>query len=214
MSYLNLMRNELKPKDVNDALENLSTINADDITYDNTTSHLTADDVQSAIDEINATLENIVTPDADEIDYDNTTSQLTADDVQGAIDEINTKVNSITFDTIASITANENETFAEVIDRLRDTYFDDLTQFRQIKMDIDGTSNMIFTCVRWSGVNVSFWVSSKPTSDTSMTTILIGMSSTIVSVRKFVTSASGVAGTSMSTDTATGTFSIQGLKFS
>lgn len=191
MSYLNLMRNKLKPKDVNDAL-------------------IVA---QSAIDEINATLESIETPDAGDVSYDNTTSHLTADDVQSAIDEINTNVNAISFDTVATITATENETLAEIIDRLRDNYFDNLTQFRQIVMNIDGTSNMIFTCNRWTGTNVSLWVAQKPTSDTSMTTILIGMSSTTVSVRKFVTSASGVTGTNISDTVATGSVSIQGLKF-
>lgn len=167
-------------------------------------------ELNQKINQLEAAIE---TPEADNIQYDNTTSGLTADNVQEAIDEINTNVKSISFDTIASITANENETFAEVIDRLRDTYFDNLTPFRQIKMDIDGTTSMIFRCARWTGTNVSLWEASKPTSDTSMTTILIGMSSTTVSVRKFVTSASGVVGSTMSDDIATGTFSIQGLKF-
>lgn len=59
MSYLNLMGTTLKPKEVNDALESLTKsintpieINADDVEYDNTTSHLSATDVQGAIDEI------------------------------------------------------------------------------------------------------------------------------------------------------------------
>lgn len=177
MSFLNLMRNKLKPKDVNNALM------------------------------------NITNPPAEDISYDNTTSGLTADDVQSAIDETNTKISDITFGTVASITATENETFAEVIDRLRDNHFDDLTPFRQIKMDIDSTTNMIFTCARWSGVNVSVWVSSKPIGDTSMSTILISMSSTTINVRKFVTSESGVVGSNISSDVATGTITIQGLKF-
>ena len=54
-------------------------IQAQNVVYDNTTSGLTADDVQSAIDELH---------DADAIAYDNTTSGLTATDVQSAIDEI------------------------------------------------------------------------------------------------------------------------------
>lgn len=65
MSYLNLMGNKLKPKEVNDALESLTNgtptpepteISADDVEYDNTTSHLSATNVQSAIDEINTTV--------------------------------------------------------------------------------------------------------------------------------------------------------------
>ena len=58
---------------------------AADVTYDNTTSGLTADDVQEAIDEVNA---KISTPEADDISYDNTTSGLTASNVQAAIDEL------------------------------------------------------------------------------------------------------------------------------
>ena len=61
MEYLNLMRNKLKPKEVNDALENVNTTNASGSTtsptaettsYDNTSSGLTATNVQSAIDEV------------------------------------------------------------------------------------------------------------------------------------------------------------------
>lgn len=54
-------------------------IQAQNVVYDNTTSGLTADDVQEAIDELH---------DADAIAYDNTTSGLTATDVQSAIDEL------------------------------------------------------------------------------------------------------------------------------
>ena len=57
---------------------------AADVSYDNTSSHLTADDVQEAIDEINAKIPTS----ADDISYDNTSSGLTADDVQEAIDEL------------------------------------------------------------------------------------------------------------------------------
>lgn len=64
MSYLNLMGNKLKPKEVNDALESLTNgtpieISAGDVEYDNTTSHLSATNVQSAIDEINTTVNAI-----------------------------------------------------------------------------------------------------------------------------------------------------------
>lgn len=177
MSYLNLMRNRLKPKKVNAALEDGVSTTATSTSYDNTTSH------------------------------------LEATNVQGAIDETNTKIGNITFGTVASITALEEESIADAIDRLRDNHFDSLTPYRQITLDIDGTTGMIFHCVRWTGKNVSLWEASKPTSDTSMTTILIGMSSTTVSVRKFVTSASGVAGSSIGSDIASGTISIQGLKF-
>lgn len=61
---------------------------ASEISYDNTESGLTADDVQSAIDEIVA---GFNAPAASSVTYDNTDSGLTADDVQGAIDELNVK---------------------------------------------------------------------------------------------------------------------------
>ena len=54
------------------------------VSYDNTTSGLTATDVQAAIDEI----VNEMPTTATEVCYDNTTSGLTATDVQAAIDEI------------------------------------------------------------------------------------------------------------------------------
>ena len=61
MSFLNLMRNKLKPKDVNDALMNFTNPPAEDITYDNTTSGLSATDVQSAIDETKSLIPIITT---------------------------------------------------------------------------------------------------------------------------------------------------------
>ena len=56
--------------------------NAAAVSYDNTSSGLTATNVQGAIDEVNA-------KDASDIAYDNTTSGLTATDVNAAIDEVN-----------------------------------------------------------------------------------------------------------------------------
>lgn len=61
---------------------------ADDVTYDNQTSGLTATDVQAAIDEVNDKIPSITTPDAEDISYDNTQSGLTASNVQAAIDEL------------------------------------------------------------------------------------------------------------------------------
>lgn len=61
---------------------------AENTSYDNTDSGLTATDTQGAIDEIVAGLN---APAASSVTYDNTDSGLTADDVQGAIDEVNAK---------------------------------------------------------------------------------------------------------------------------
>lgn len=58
------------------------------ISYDNTNSGLTADDVQGAIDEVAGAIDNMP---ATDIAYNNTNSGLTATNVQGAIDEIATQ---------------------------------------------------------------------------------------------------------------------------
>ena len=61
---------------------------ASEISYDNTESHLTASNVQAAIDEVVTEIGSITSPDASDVTYDNTDSGLTADDVQSAIDEV------------------------------------------------------------------------------------------------------------------------------
>lgn len=65
---------------------------AADVTYDNTASGLTADDVQEAIDEVAGKIADLS---AEDVAYDNTTSELTADDVQAAIDEVDGNVDAI-----------------------------------------------------------------------------------------------------------------------
>ena len=78
--------------DKDDAIVNIETYlsgndipsDAEGLSYDNTDSGLTADNVQSAIDEI---VTGIPTT-AEDIGYDNTDSGLTADNVQGAVDEL------------------------------------------------------------------------------------------------------------------------------
>ena len=57
---------------------------ADQLEYDNTTSGLTATNVQDAIDEVS----NPSIPSSDQISYDNSTSGLSATNVQDAIDEV------------------------------------------------------------------------------------------------------------------------------
>lgn len=60
-------------------------IDAADVDYDNTTSGLTATDVQGAIDEIKLDISQLS---ASKIGYDGTASGLSANKVQGAIDEL------------------------------------------------------------------------------------------------------------------------------
>ena len=60
-------------------------IAASAVSYDGTTSGLSATNVNAAIDEVAA---SITTPDAEDVDYDNQTSGLSATNVQAAIDEL------------------------------------------------------------------------------------------------------------------------------
>ena len=62
---------------------------AGEISYDNTTSGLTATNVQAALDEVAPGLT------AEGTSYDNTNSGLTADDVQSAIDEVITTLGDL-----------------------------------------------------------------------------------------------------------------------
>jgi hypothetical protein len=73
----------LTATDVQAALDELAgSGGAEDVTYDNATSGLTATDVQAALDELAGT------GDAEDVTYDNATSGLTATDVQAALDEL------------------------------------------------------------------------------------------------------------------------------
>ena len=64
-------------------------IEAQNVSYDNTTSGLTADDVQDAIDELHS---------SSNIAYDNTASGLTATNVKAALDELATGGSGSTYD--------------------------------------------------------------------------------------------------------------------
>jgi len=100
---------------------------ADQVTYDNSTSGLTATDVQGAVDEVEGRVDTIesatyvnsfnsrtgaVLPaasdyDADQVDYDNATSGLTATDVQAAIDEVDGDLDVHIADTTAHGTTGD-----------------------------------------------------------------------------------------------------------
>ena len=89
-----------------------STIVAQDVTYDNTGSGLTATDVQDAIDELKADMPVVpATYDADDVTYDNTGSGLTATNVQDAIDEIIASYASPVM-RYASLALNQASTFS------------------------------------------------------------------------------------------------------
>ena len=70
---------------------------ASEITYNNTSSGLLAENMQAAIDEVNNKIP--VVPDhydAEDIIYDNTSSELASADVQSAIDELVSNINTLT----------------------------------------------------------------------------------------------------------------------
>ena len=75
---------------------------------------------QDIVTKLNAISTNL-NKTASNIPYD---SNLT---IKGKIDDTNTRIDNIKFGTVASITVGNNETIADAIDRLRDTYFDSST---------------------------------------------------------------------------------------
>lgn len=84
MSYLNLMGNKLKPKEVNDALESIpngtttpTETSAVDVGYNNATSHLSATNVQSAIDELKTLIPTITTTTVEVTTNENGVATLT-----------------------------------------------------------------------------------------------------------------------------------------
>lgn len=81
------------------------TADADNITYDNSASGLTATNVQAAIDELDTAIEG--QDEASEISYDNSTSGLTATNVQDAIDEVDGDLDTHISDTTAHGTTGD-----------------------------------------------------------------------------------------------------------
>ena len=74
----------------------LSALQAQNISYDNTQSGLTADDVQEAIDEVLGEIPEIPsTYAASAVTYDNTQSGLSSNNAQDAIDELETEISNI-----------------------------------------------------------------------------------------------------------------------
>lgn len=90
-----------------------SGVDADDVSYDNTTSGLTATDVQGAIDELKGDIDDI-SIEASNVSYNNTTSGLTANTVQSAIDEVASS--SYVPATITGTTAASTNTSTKIAD--------------------------------------------------------------------------------------------------
>ena len=88
-----------------------STVAAEDVTYDNSGSGLTATDVQAAVDELAA---RPVVAAAEDVTYDNTVSGLTATDVQAAIDELA----SASAGETATVTADGVKNYKQILEAL------------------------------------------------------------------------------------------------
>ena len=102
-----------------------SDYDANQVDYDNTSSGMSATEVQAAIDELDAAIGAIPPPpavpvdsihgrtgavvsvsgdyDADQVDYDNASSGLTATEVQAAIDELDTAIGAIPAAPVTSV---------------------------------------------------------------------------------------------------------------
>ena len=99
----------------------LSALQAQNISYDNTQSGLTATDAQEAIDEVLGEIPTIPsTYAASAITYDNTSSGLTADDVQDAIDELKSDIPSIPSSYAASAITYDNTSSGLTADDVQD----------------------------------------------------------------------------------------------
>ena len=96
-------------------------IGAGNIGYDNTSSGMTADDLQEAVDELHTDLGTkantsdlaavATSGSAADVSYDNTNSGLTADDVQEAVDELNGTLTGHTSDSTIHVTSSDKTTW-------------------------------------------------------------------------------------------------------
>ena len=105
---------------------------ASEISYNNMSSHLTASNVQAAIDEV---VSGLTSPDAEDVSYDNTNSGLEATNTQAAIDEIAYKIDGMT--TWESITVPEPTVSEDTKTR---TYSIDLSDYKLLRITVGLTS--------------------------------------------------------------------------
>ncbi|MBR5215967.1 MAG: hypothetical protein IKV80_07065 [Bacteroidales bacterium] len=78
---------------INEINSKVGDVEADDVSFDNANTGLSATDVQAAIVEVKGLIPaGPGSVDADDVSYDNTSSGLTATDVQAAIDEVQAEI--------------------------------------------------------------------------------------------------------------------------
>lgn len=102
---------------VNRAIGNVEEIDADEVVYDNTTSGLTATDVQAAIDEVVGDIPVVPTTyAASDVTYDNTTSGLAATTAQAAIDELSIGGYQLIEQLEEKYSAQSGDSYSDMID--------------------------------------------------------------------------------------------------
>ena len=77
---------------INEINSKVGDVEADDVSFDNANTGLSATDVQAAIVEVKGLIPQGGSVDADDVSYDNTTSVLTATNVQDAVDEVQAEI--------------------------------------------------------------------------------------------------------------------------
>lgn len=139
--------NELK-SDI-DAIAPSGDVEADDVSYDNTSSGLTATDVQAAIDEVYAAIPSVTSPDAEDVTYDNTSSGLSATNVQAAIDELATSSGSV------SVTADGVKTYSALFDELH-ALIDSAKISGRSFVELDSGTNKVILLINNFGTDYEF----------------------------------------------------------
>lgn len=88
--------------------------------------------------------------------------------------------------SISSEPVSNPETWAQFLDRLRDTLFDSVIRRNVIRVSsLDGISNLIFNCQRFVNTNTSVWTSTIYDSTLGLVTYMMSFGSSSAALRKF-----------------------------
>ena len=87
--------------------------------------------------------------------------------------------------SISSAPVSDPETWAQFLDRLRDTLFDNAIRRNIIRVSsLDGVSNLIFNCQRFVNTNTSVWTSTIYDSTLGPVTYIMSFGSSSAALRK------------------------------
>lgn len=123
------------------------------------------------------------------------------DELTTSVTNLGETVSGIKFDILGRIDANTNETWASVLGRLRDTYFDDMStklSYYQLGCNLDGVNGIYFTPSRvYSNAQNTYWFAVRPSSS-GVIIYAIVTSGTSASLYKYGISTGGLTITNMS----------------